>query len=119
MPKVLNASSQKEIYISFVATGGSATGESIQILPRKSVDIQVEAGTMKLYVWLDSELIWSGVVPTLIQKPLVIHPEHKSVTYEGVSLPSTLQKSTSRSWWILLVFLLILGIFLVYWFFKR
>lgn len=118
MPRVLNASSQREIYISFVATGESGPGESIQIPPQKSINIQVKAGTMKLYVWLDSELIWEGIAP-VTQKPIVVHPEQKKVTYETTPLPNTLSKSDSKYWWILIVLLVLLGTLLIFWFINR
>lgn len=113
MPQIYNASTQKQIQIAFAATGGSATGENIDIPPQQTIKIEVSSGTMALYVWLEKKLIWSGVVPVSTRKPLVVYPESNTVAYDGTALPNNLQTSKWSGWWKVLLILLIFFVLII------
>ncbi len=90
--RVLNNSNTENIYIVFKSSEDANTPEPSQspILPNSTSRKPVNAATMNLFVWTDPSLspIWSGVVPTKVQKVIVISPETKEVSYDGVTLPS-------------------------------
>ncbi len=90
--RVLNTSRTENIYIAFKNTDDANIPDPSQssISPGSTVQKPVSAATMNLFVWTDpsKELIWSGPVPTKVQKVITVSPEKKEVSYDGVILPS-------------------------------
>ena len=90
--RVLNSSSTENIYIIFKGTDDANTPDPSQspISPGMTAKRTVHSATMNLFVWTDptSVPIWSGVVPTKVQKVIIVSPEKKEVSYDGVILPS-------------------------------
>jgi len=78
----------------------------------------VTTGTMNLYIWRNSELIWRGPVPTLVHKPLIF--SEQGLYYGGTALPSseTYEYHKYGSWlWIIIAIILILciwGAFMIF-----
>ncbi len=90
--RVLNNSSTENIYIVFKSSEDAITPEppTASVSPGSTVQKPVSAATMNLFVWTDpsSVPIWTGVVPTKVQKVIIVSPEKKEVSYDGVVLPS-------------------------------
>lgn len=91
--RVLNNSNTENIYIVFRSSEDANIPESSNaslISPNSTVQKPVSSATMNLFVWTDlsSPPMWSGVVPTKVQKVIVVSPETNDVSYDGVTLPS-------------------------------
>jgi len=136
--QVANTSSDKSIQISFNPPEDANVPDKtkrILISPKETKKMAVQEGTMNLFVWNESVLLWKGIVPTKIQKPLLISPDTKEVMYGAMILPEGfnpitdpshsgfVQQSTSllsnSTLIILLVILIICGIGLYIYFFKK
>nr|QBK85441.1 MAG: hypothetical protein LCMAC101_00280 [Marseillevirus LCMAC101] len=138
--RVRNNSHEKNIYIVFKSSEDANTPESSQspISPGSTAKRPVHFATSNLFVWTDpaSDPIWMGVVPTKVQKDIIVSPEKREVSYDGVTLPSgfspitdpqALTREEMNSWlhqgkismciWLIL-FLIIVAIF-VYFFWWR
>ena len=70
----------------------------------------VNTGTMNLFIWSENQLVWSGVVPTLIKKPLIYSG---NVMYSGVVILPFQVSTTKRGWklWIIIL-LIVIGLML-------
>jgi len=90
--RVFNSSSAENIYVLFKTPEDANTPEAPTdpIGPGSTVSKPVSAATMNLFVWTDysEEPIWSGAVPTKVQKVIMVFPEKREVSYDGVILPS-------------------------------
>ena len=91
--RVHNNSNTENIYIVFKSSEDANIPEpstASQISPKSTVQKPVSSATMNLFVWTDPSLppIWSGAVPTKVQKVIMVSPETKDVSYDGVTLPS-------------------------------
>jgi hypothetical protein len=128
--RVLNNSSVENIYATFKNAEDANIPEppATSISPGSFAQMPVSAATMNLFVWSDPSLdpIWSGAVPTKVQNSIVVSPEKKEVSYDGVTLPSgfspvtdpqrlTVGQLTNNSdiWSTLLITLLVLIVLLV------
>jgi len=131
--KVFNRSPTENIYIEFLNSEDATTPEAptTPISPGSTGKKPVSAATMNLFVWTDPSgpPFWSGVVPTKVQKTIMVSPEKNEVSYDGVILPSGFSPVTdprklsgepvngSSSWNILLLLLLLLVIVAIVYFF--
>lgn len=131
--RVFNSSSTENIYIVFKASEDATVPEAstTPISPGSTAQKPVISGTMNLFVWTDpsEDPIWSGPVPTKVQKVIMVSPEKKEVSYDGVVLPPGFSPITnpkdlsgkpandSGSWNILLLLLLLIAIVVMIYFF--
>ncbi len=131
---VLNNSSLENIYIVFKSSEDANIPESsqISISPGTIAKRTVYSATMNLFVWMDpsADPIWSGVVPTKVQKVIVVSPEKREVSYDGLVLPSGFSPITnpeilnihqrSNIRWLWLIFLILAtAIVIAYLFWRR
>lgn len=99
------------------------------IPPQKNIVMGAEAGegTLNLFVRKGEEpheVIWKGVVPIKISKPLQIFPETKIVKYDNLVLPEGFspvtdlseytEKKSTWSWKILLIVGVIIVVLLIW-----
>ena len=133
--QVSNSSKENSILIKFTPPENATIPDksSLSISPGSIARIDANGGVMNMFIWgknlgsnNDSDLIWKGVVPTKINKMLVIDPEGKKVFYDGIELPDNFQPTTSpqsgvvpqkdNSWTYfivsLIIVLLFVGVFL-------
>lgn len=133
---VLNNSSTKNVYITFKPPEDANIPEPNKqpILPGKVVDKYVSFATMNLFVWtdIDQSPIWSGVVPTKVKKTIVIDPDKKEVSYDGIVLPEGFTPVTDVSgmgfsqggsnknmWWLLVILLLVICLIIGFLYYRK
>ena len=90
--RVHNNSPTENIYIVFKGSEDATIPEpsTVPVSPGSTIQKPVSAATMNLFVWTDpsENPIWTGAVPTKVQKAIIISPEKKEVSYDSVILPS-------------------------------
>ena len=140
--QVANDSSSIPIYVAMNSPENANISQPpTSPIPAKSMDkIAVKDGTMNMFVWTDvnADPMWKGIVPTKVRKIIVVSPEDRKVTYDGIELPegfnpvtdpskpgfSMEERSsgvTSTRWWtyFIVAILAILLLFGILWYFGR
>ena len=130
--RVHNNSPVENIYIVFKSSEDAITPEpsTVPVSPGSTIQKPVSAATMNLFVWTDpsSEPIWTGAVPTKVQKAIIVSPEKREVSYDSVMLPSGFSPIVDPGrligpangpamWQWLLLFLIILIFMVIIYFF--
>lgn len=90
--RVHNNSPTENIYIVFKSSEDAIIPEpsTVPVSPGTTIQKPVSAATMNLFVWTDpsENPIWTGAVPTKVQKAIIVSPEKREVSYDNVILPS-------------------------------
>lgn len=131
---IINNSSQKDIYVFLKSPEDANVPEkfssSIKILPNTVSSIGYQNATANMFVFDESRVVlWQGIIPTKVQKPIEIYPEERKVMFDSIQLPDNFKVTTSLSnsssgenkngsWLIyflvaLVIVLIILGVFLL------
>jgi len=131
--RVLNNSPTENIYVVFKSSEDAILPEPSQspISPKTTAKRVVNSATMNLFIWTNpsSPPIWQGVVPTFINKEIIISPEKKEVSYDGVILPSGFSPTTDPRelggkpadgpiglQWLVLVLIIVMIMIIIYFF---
>ena len=147
--QVTNSSDSHPIYLKLTPPENANVPEKssfISISPKSTENIAVQGSIMNMFVWMrlnyenleekvSDEVIWKGVIPTKVNKTLIIDPEGKKVIYDGMELPDNFQVTTilkkgkydnnvlptNCDWWTyfivsLMIVLIIVGIFYGLWY---
>ena len=121
---IRNASAGRDIYVTLTPAQDQQIPRPVNlVLPGGSAVIQANTGVMRLTVWENSETspIWSGMVPTFINKPIDVYPENRQVTYDRVALPEMIapRKGCLSMTWVILIILIVLALILCFWMYKK
>ena len=103
--QITNSSKSHCILLKFTPPENADVPDSkslITISPGSTETISVNGGVMNMFVWekhsednIQSILVWKGIVPTKVNKTLVVDPKEGKVFYDGMELPSNFQPSTN------------------------
>ena len=139
---ITNASSEQSIAVAFSSpevANDPPFAQGKLVSPNSTIKMAAShgSGTLNLFVWNTTppnNIIWKGIVPTKVQKPLVVIPERKEVKYMDIVLPSGFNpvtnvdhpgfmissppRSTSK-WWIIVTVILILCLIFYLWYKKK
>jgi ATP-dependent Zn protease len=135
--QISNSSNDKCILVNLSSPENSDSSKDKRIeISRNSVKkINTKGGVMNMAVWEkrpSQKIIWKGVIPTKIDKILIINPEETQVIYDGMEIPNFLtslektsenfmkiesmnNENNSLSFWnyfiIMFLLIIIIGIF--------
>ena len=146
--KIVNTSVDIPLVISLTSPEDAnvPTSGFVNLKPSSQTEIISNGGTQNLFIWRGeledvkrnltstksdeslNPLIWSGIIPTSINKPLIIdftNNHQVQVRYDGMNLPegftpmSNLQKNTSTPnvWKYIIILIIILMLFTLIWLF--
>jgi hypothetical protein len=93
--QISNSSKDKCILVNLSSPENPNSYQDKQIeIPRNSVKkINTKGGVMNMAVWeknSSQKIIWKGIIPTKIDKILIINPNEKQVIYNGMEIPNNL-----------------------------
>ena len=133
--RVINASQSNQIYVRLrpVQDATIPYPPDSSIMPYGSDSLSAPDATMNMFVWIDPQKqpVWTGIVPTKVQKDIIIHPDQKKVTYDNIEIPSGFEpvttlppvppkeKSTSIAFYIILILGILLILAGVWYYFNR
>ena len=129
--QINNSSDSKNIFVKLTPPENAHVPESnelINIPPNSTKTVGVQGGVMNLFVWDKlMNVNWKGIIPTKINKMIVISPEENKVSYDGTEIPSNFETTThfedtnpkNNNWPYfivsLVITLILIGIFCMLW----